>query len=44
VEQALCGCTVRMFFSLQPNEQIVKNILDNLMNTFDSRMKSSDDS
>ena len=39
IERDIDGCKVRLFFSLNGNEQIRKQVLDNLVLGFERRMQ-----
>lgn len=39
IERNIDGCKVRLFFSLNPNEEIERLVLDNLMLVFDRKMQ-----
>jgi len=34
------GCVVTIFFSKSKNEQVVRNVLENLLDTFENRIKT----
>jgi len=38
VETVANGCKVKMYFSKTRNDQVVKNILENLLDTFENRI------